>query len=109
MRKTYARALCKAGHTPVLDGFTCKAGKKFSAALRPVAGPGGGKVEFAFDDRKPTLDHGSHQGLSRQRQRDAGGRGNGSLDHAAPHVRARRTATGGRSRDGGEEFNPPPY
>ena len=59
----------------MLDGFTSKAGKKFSAALRLVAGPGGGKVEFAFDDRKSTLDHGFHQGLSRQRQRDAGGRG----------------------------------
>ncbi|WP_051242929.1 DNA topoisomerase, partial [Azohydromonas australica] len=47
-RKTDVRALCKAGHTVVLEGFTSKAGKKFSAALRLVAGPGGGKVEFAF-------------------------------------------------------------
>jgi DNA topoisomerase-3 len=106
-RKTDVKALCKAGHTPVLDGFTSKAGKKFSAALRLVASPGGGKVEFVFDDRKPTPDHSSHQGLSRQRQRDAGGRGNGSLGQAAPRVRARRTATSDRSRDGGEGFEPP--
>jgi DNA topoisomerase-3 len=106
-RKTDARALCKAGHTPVLDGFTSKAGKKFSAALRLVAGPAGGKIAFDFDDRKPTPDHSSHQGLSRQHQRNAGGRGNGSLAHATPRVRARRTATGGRSRDGDGDFEPP--
>jgi DNA topoisomerase-3 len=71
-RKTDARALCKAGRTPMLDGFTSKAGKKFSAALRVVAGPGGGKVEFAFEVRKPTLNHESQQDPFRQPQRDAG-------------------------------------
>lgn len=66
-----------------------------------VAGSGSGKVEFAFDDHNPMLVHGSYQGLSRQRQRDAGRRGKGFLGHAAPRLRARRTAIGSRSRDGG--------
>jgi DNA topoisomerase-3 len=106
--KTDARALCKTGHTPVLDGFTSKAGKKFSAALRLVAGPGGGKVECAFDDHKPTRDPGVPQALSRKRQRDAGGQGKDPLGHAAPRVRARRTPAGGRGRDGGDESGATP-
>ncbi len=76
-RKTDARVLCKAGHTAVLDGFTSKAGKKFSAALRLVAGLGGGKVEFDFDAPRPAPDDGAAQAPSRRPRRDAGGRGNG--------------------------------
>ncbi|WP_298236000.1 DNA topoisomerase III [uncultured Azohydromonas sp.] len=76
-RKTDVKALCKAGHTAVLDGFTSKAGNKFSAALRLVAGPGGGKVEFAFDDPKPAPNDGAAQAPSRRHRRDAGEPGNG--------------------------------
>jgi DNA topoisomerase-3 len=107
-RKTDVKALCKAGQTAVLDGFTSKAGKPFSAALRLVAGPGGGKIEFAFEERAPAPDHGGHQALSRQRRRDAAvEQENGPAGHAAPRVRARRTATGRRGRDSGGGFEPP--
>jgi hypothetical protein len=77
--KTDVKMLCKAGHTQVLDGFTSKAGKKFSSALRLVAEPGGGKVEFAFEDRKAIPDHDFHQDPSRQRQRGAVEQWNGRL------------------------------
>jgi DNA topoisomerase-3 len=107
-RKTDVKALCKTGQTAVLDGFTSKAGKPFSAALRLVEGPGGGKIEFAFEERAPAPDHGGHQALSRQRRRDAAvGPENGPAGHAAPRVRARRTATGRRGRDSGGGFEPP--
>ncbi|NML17942.1 DNA topoisomerase III [Azohydromonas caseinilytica] len=108
-RKTDVKALCKSGHTPVLDGFTSKAGKKFSAALRLAAGPGGGKVEFAFDDRGPAPRQDARQDLSRQSRPDTPGRATAPLQHAAPGVQPRRPSTGSRGRKGSGDFEPPPH
>ncbi|MDZ5461105.1 DNA topoisomerase, partial [Azohydromonas lata] len=52
-RKMDVRALCKSGHTAVLDGFTSKSGKAFSAALRLAAAEGAMKVELSFDAPPP--------------------------------------------------------
>jgi DNA topoisomerase-3 len=81
-RKADVRALCKSGQTAVLDGFTSKAGKKFSAALRLAAGDEGAKVELSFEARPPDSGHGPRQAPLRQRPAPAGGHRNGSRRRA---------------------------